>query len=133
MVNIFFPLFEIETFFYYYYLNMQAYEKCELIDFRWYEDVHATMQLSRSFKCMQVLILSGNKIKEWPGTVLSSLPNLSCLKLDSNPLSQVIFIIMRGLSYKLWHDQSVFFSLFLFFFIVVNSYENKFSKRFVLE
>ncbi|CAL5341938.1 unnamed protein product [Camellia sinensis] len=35
------------------------------------------------------LILSRNKIKEWPGAILKSLSNLSCLKLDNNPLLQI--------------------------------------------
>ncbi|KAL6311041.1 hypothetical protein AAG906_015930 [Vitis piasezkii] len=35
------------------------------------------------------LILSRNKIQEWPGVILKSLPNLSCLKLDNNPLRQI--------------------------------------------
>ncbi|RVW36463.1 Plant intracellular Ras-group-related LRR protein 6 [Vitis vinifera] len=38
---------------------------------------------------LQALILSRNKIQEWPGVILKSLPNLSCLKLDNNPLRQV--------------------------------------------
>ncbi|RVW93113.1 Plant intracellular Ras-group-related LRR protein 6 [Vitis vinifera] len=32
---------------------------------------------------LQALILSRNKIQEWPGVILKSLPNLSCLKLDN--------------------------------------------------
>ncbi|XP_061991659.1 plant intracellular Ras-group-related LRR protein 6-like isoform X4 [Rosa rugosa] len=38
---------------------------------------------------VQTLILSRNKIKEWPGAILSSLRNLLCLKLDNNPLRQI--------------------------------------------
>ncbi|CAN6454284.1 unnamed protein product [Victoria cruziana] len=38
---------------------------------------------------LQALILSYNKISEWPVQVLSSLPNLTCLKLDHNPLFQI--------------------------------------------
>ncbi|KAH0462822.1 hypothetical protein IEQ34_010397 [Dendrobium chrysotoxum] len=38
---------------------------------------------------LQVLILSGNKITQWPGVILSSLPSLSSLKLDNNPLSKI--------------------------------------------
>ncbi|XP_020113256.1 plant intracellular Ras-group-related LRR protein 6 isoform X2 [Ananas comosus] len=38
---------------------------------------------------LQVLVLSNNKIKEWPGTVLSSLSNFQCLKLDNNPLAEI--------------------------------------------
>lgn len=38
---------------------------------------------------MQTLILSRNKIKDWPGAILKTLPNLTCLKLDNNPLKQV--------------------------------------------
>ncbi|KAK7809625.1 plant intracellular ras-group-related lrr protein 6, partial [Quercus suber] len=30
-----------------------------------------------------------NKIKDWPGAILKSLPNLLCLKLDNNPLRQI--------------------------------------------
>ncbi|XP_028554971.1 plant intracellular Ras-group-related LRR protein 6 [Dendrobium catenatum] len=43
---------------------------------------------------LQVLILSGNKITQWPGVILSSLPSLSSLKLDNNPLSKVKCIWM---------------------------------------
>ncbi|KAI3964622.1 hypothetical protein MKX01_020439 [Papaver californicum] len=42
-----------------------------------------------SCSSLQTLILSGNKLKEWPGSVLRSLPNLLCLKLDNNPLTQI--------------------------------------------
>ncbi|KAL6314685.1 hypothetical protein AAG906_027032 [Vitis piasezkii] len=38
---------------------------------------------------LQALILSRNKIQEWPGVILKSLLNLSCLKLDNNPLRQI--------------------------------------------
>ncbi|GKV15920.1 hypothetical protein SLEP1_g26649 [Rubroshorea leprosula] len=38
---------------------------------------------------LKTLILSRNKMKDWPGPILKSLPNLSCLKLDNNPLRQV--------------------------------------------
>jgi Leucine-rich repeat (LRR) protein len=38
----------------------------------------------------QSLVLSNNKIKRWPHTVVSSLPCLSSLKLDNNPLVEVI-------------------------------------------
>ncbi|KAK9266212.1 hypothetical protein L1049_025377 [Liquidambar formosana] len=38
------------------------------------------------------LILSRNKIKEWPGAILNSLHNLSCLKLDNNPLRQALIL-----------------------------------------
>lgn len=38
---------------------------------------------------LEALILSKNKIKEWPSAVLRSLSNLSCLKLDNNPLGQI--------------------------------------------
>ncbi|CAM8984987.1 unnamed protein product [Rhodiola kirilowii] len=37
---------------------------------------------------LQVLILSRNKIREWPSAILNSLPSLICLKLDNNPLKQ---------------------------------------------
>ncbi|GAB4849363.1 hypothetical protein Ancab_004165 [Ancistrocladus abbreviatus] len=36
----------------------------------------------------RVLILSRNKIRDWPSVVLKSLPNLSSLKLDNNPLRE---------------------------------------------
>ncbi|XP_071905299.1 plant intracellular Ras-group-related LRR protein 6-like isoform X5 [Coffea arabica] len=38
---------------------------------------------------LEALILSKNKIKEWPGGILKSLPKFSCLKLDNNPLRQI--------------------------------------------
>ncbi|KAI8552616.1 hypothetical protein RHMOL_Rhmol06G0280600 [Rhododendron molle] len=38
---------------------------------------------------LETLILSRNKMKEWPGAILKSLSNLSCLKLDNNPLRQI--------------------------------------------
>ncbi|KAK8482178.1 hypothetical protein V6N11_024314 [Hibiscus sabdariffa] len=38
---------------------------------------------------LQTLILSRNNIKDWPVAILKSLPNLSCLKLDNNPLRQI--------------------------------------------
>lgn len=38
---------------------------------------------------LQTLILSRNKIKDWPGEILKSLPALVCLKLDNNLLKQV--------------------------------------------
>lgn len=38
---------------------------------------------------LQTLILSRNKIKDWPGEILKSLPGLVCLKLDNNLLKQV--------------------------------------------
>ncbi|KAK6229469.1 hypothetical protein QUC31_002041 [Theobroma cacao] len=38
---------------------------------------------------LQTLILSRNNIKEWPFAILKSLSNLSCLKLDDNPLRQI--------------------------------------------
>ncbi|KAK4387060.1 Plant intracellular Ras-group-related LRR protein 6 [Sesamum angolense] len=38
---------------------------------------------------LQALILSKNKIKEWPAEVLASLPRLLCLKLDGNPLRKI--------------------------------------------
>ncbi|KAH9650801.1 Leucine-rich repeat (LRR) family protein [Citrus sinensis] len=37
----------------------------------------------------KTLILSRNKIKDWPDAILTSLSSLSCLKLDNNPLRQV--------------------------------------------
>lgn len=41
---------------------------------------------------LQALILTKNKIKEWPTAVLASLPKLLCLKLDGNPLRKVNII-----------------------------------------
>ncbi|KAA0060666.1 plant intracellular Ras-group-related LRR protein 6 [Cucumis melo var. makuwa] len=41
------------------------------------------------FLGMEILILSRNKIKDWPGAILKTLPNLTCLKLDNNPLKQI--------------------------------------------
>ena len=38
---------------------------------------------------LQTLILSRNKIKDWPGEILKLLPGLVCLKLDNNLLKQV--------------------------------------------
>jgi Leucine-rich repeat (LRR) protein len=38
----------------------------------------------------QSLVLSNNKIKRWPHTVISSLTSLSSLKLDNNSLAEVI-------------------------------------------
>ncbi|KAA3486731.1 plant intracellular Ras-group-related LRR protein 6-like [Gossypium australe] len=42
-----------------------------------------------SCSSLQTLVLSRNNIKDWPIAILKSLPNLSCLKLDSNPLRQI--------------------------------------------
>ncbi|KNA12945.1 hypothetical protein SOVF_121660 [Spinacia oleracea] len=38
---------------------------------------------------LEVLLLSKNKIKDWPGEVLRLLPKLTCVRLDSNPLRQI--------------------------------------------
>lgn len=38
---------------------------------------------------LQCLILSRNKISDWPCAILKSLPNLICLKLDNNALTQI--------------------------------------------
>lgn len=38
---------------------------------------------------LKTLILSRNKIKEWPTAILDSLHNLVCLKFDINPLRQI--------------------------------------------
>ncbi|KAI3755799.1 hypothetical protein L1987_55605 [Smallanthus sonchifolius] len=46
------------------------------------------VQLS-SCASLETLILSRNKIKEWPSAILESLHNLVCLKLDNNPLRQI--------------------------------------------
>lgn len=42
-----------------------------------------------SCSSLEVLILSGNKIKVWPGEVLTLLPKLSCLKMNNNPLQKI--------------------------------------------
>ncbi|KAG4109612.1 hypothetical protein ERO13_1Z049312v2 [Gossypium hirsutum] len=42
-----------------------------------------------SCSSLQTLVLSRNNIKDWPVAILKSLPNLSCLKLDGNPLRQI--------------------------------------------
>ncbi|GAB2277939.1 Plant intracellular Ras-group- LRR protein 6 [Dionaea muscipula] len=55
---------------------------------------------------LEVLILSWNKIKDWPGVVLKSLPNLSCLKLDNNPLGEIPVNGFEGLSKLLILDLS---------------------------
>lgn len=47
---------------------------------------------------LEVLILSRNKIKDWPGAVLKSLHNLICLKLDSNPLREIPVNGFEGVS-----------------------------------
>ncbi|KAD4178959.1 hypothetical protein E3N88_27550 [Mikania micrantha] len=39
---------------------------------------------------LETLILSRNKIKEWPTAIMESLHNLVCLKLDYNPLRQIL-------------------------------------------
>ncbi|KAI9111043.1 hypothetical protein K1719_017918 [Acacia pycnantha] len=38
---------------------------------------------------LQTLILSKNKVKHWPDSIMKSLSSLSCLKLDNNPLRQI--------------------------------------------
>lgn len=38
---------------------------------------------------LETLILSTNKIKDWPGSILLSLSRLTCLKLDNNPLRKI--------------------------------------------
>ncbi|XP_062169933.1 plant intracellular Ras-group-related LRR protein 6 isoform X1 [Alnus glutinosa] len=47
---------------------------------------------------LQTLILSRNQIKDWPGSILKSLPNLSCLKLDNNPLRQIPSVGFQAVS-----------------------------------
>ncbi|KAF3442133.1 hypothetical protein FNV43_RR16049 [Rhamnella rubrinervis] len=42
-----------------------------------------------SCSTLETLILSRNKIQDWPGAIIKSLPNLLCLKLDNNPLRQL--------------------------------------------
>jgi len=39
-------------------------------------------------------MLSGNKLSEWPATVLASLPVLQELSLAQNPIAEVIFLII---------------------------------------
>ena len=60
---------------------------------------------------MQILILSRNKIKDWPGAILKTLPNLTCLKLDNNPLKQV----------KSNSSMNPFFCFFVYYFILNSS------------
>jgi Leucine-rich repeat (LRR) protein len=43
---------------------------------------------------VQVLMLSGNKLSEWPATVLASLPVLQELSLAQNPIAEVFFLII---------------------------------------
>ncbi|KAM0906573.1 hypothetical protein ACQ4PT_016705 [Festuca glaucescens] len=50
------------------------------------EDLPNELSLCSS---LQTLILSNNKIKKWPGMVVLSLPSLSSLKLDNNPLAEI--------------------------------------------
>ncbi|AQK76374.1 Plant intracellular Ras-group-related LRR protein 9 [Zea mays] len=50
------------------------------------EDLPNELSLCSS---LQSLVLSNNKIKRWPHTVVSSLPCLSSLKLDNNPLVEI--------------------------------------------
>ncbi|EMS66002.1 Leucine-rich repeat-containing protein 40 [Triticum urartu] len=50
------------------------------------EDLPNELSLCSS---LQALILSNNKIKKWPGMVVSSLPSLTILKLDNNPLAEI--------------------------------------------
>ncbi|KAL5208238.1 hypothetical protein ABZP36_032673 [Zizania latifolia] len=47
---------------------------------------------------LQALILSNNKIKRWPGTVVSSLARLSLLKIDNNPLEEILSTDLEALS-----------------------------------
>uniref|UniRef100_A0A7N0SXY6 Leucine-rich repeat-containing protein 40 n=1 Tax=Kalanchoe fedtschenkoi TaxID=63787 RepID=A0A7N0SXY6_KALFE len=51
----------------------------------------STLQLvdDQTYFHLQVLILSRNKIAEWPSAMFKSLSNLTCLKLDNNPLKQI--------------------------------------------
>ncbi|KAL5994509.1 hypothetical protein ACLOJK_024562 [Asimina triloba] len=61
-------------------------------------EIHELPNLLSSCSSLQALILSGNKIKEWPGAVLASLANLLCLKIDNNPLAQIPPNGFEGLS-----------------------------------
>ncbi|KMZ66890.1 hypothetical protein ZOSMA_283G00130 [Zostera marina] len=47
---------------------------------------------------LEHLILSKNKIKQWPGALFTSLHNLSCLKLDNNMLKKIPSNGFQGLS-----------------------------------
>ncbi|KAK9675648.1 hypothetical protein RND81_11G021400 [Saponaria officinalis] len=38
---------------------------------------------------LEALILSGNKINDWPADALKSLPTLTCLHLNNNPLNRI--------------------------------------------
>ncbi|XP_024023076.1 plant intracellular Ras-group-related LRR protein 6 isoform X2 [Morus notabilis] len=57
---------------------------------------------------LQTLVLSRNQFKEWPGSIFKSLPNLVCLKLDSNPLKQVLDLSCNAASLP---EQPAFSSL----------------------
>jgi Leucine-rich repeat (LRR) protein len=59
------------------------------------EDLPNELSLCSS---LQSLILSNNKIKRWPGTVFSSLASLSLLKLDNNPLAEILATDLEALS-----------------------------------
>jgi len=59
------------------------------------EDLPNELSLCSS---LQTLILSNNKIKKWPGMVVSSLPSLSSLKLDNNPLAEILSTDLEALS-----------------------------------
>ncbi|KAF8691801.1 hypothetical protein HU200_040203 [Digitaria exilis] len=50
------------------------------------EDLPNELSLCSSLQC---LVLSNNKMKRWPYAVISSLPSLSSLKLDNNPLAEI--------------------------------------------
>uniref|UniRef100_A0A0D3FCB7 F-box domain-containing protein n=1 Tax=Oryza barthii TaxID=65489 RepID=A0A0D3FCB7_9ORYZ len=58
------------------------------------EDLPNELSLCSS---LQSLILSNNKIKRWPGTVFSSLASLSLLKLDNNPLAEILATDLEAL------------------------------------
>ncbi|VAI51912.1 unnamed protein product [Triticum turgidum subsp. durum] len=59
------------------------------------EDLPNELSLCSS---LQALILSNNKIKKWPGMVVSSLPSLTTLKLDNNPLAEILSTDLVSLS-----------------------------------
>jgi len=64
------------------------------------EDLPNELSLCSS---LQSLVLSNNKIKRWPHTVISSLTSLSSLKLDNNPLAEVFKQSFLFVLFVFWH------------------------------
>jgi hypothetical protein len=60
------------------------------------------------FEEVQVVMLPSNKLLEWPGTVLASLPLLKELLLAQNPIAEVLLIISSTMFVRVafptnWH------------------------------